>query len=65
MDMNAFRDDMLREHNVGRLKYGNVPPLILDNHINEEAQEYAQRLALIDNSLRHSKRTHLGNYINF
>ena len=60
MDMNAFRDGMLREHNIGRLKHGNVPPLVLDSHINKQAQEYADRLAMIDNSLRHSKRTHLG-----
>ena len=62
MDLQSFRDEMLKEHNVSRVKYGNVAPLALDSHINDEAQEYAQRLAMIDNSLRHSKRTHLGSY---
>ena len=60
MDLNAFRDGVLREHNIGRQKYGNVAPLCLDANINKEAQTYAERLALIDMPLRHSKRTHLG-----
>jgi uncharacterized protein YkwD len=63
MDLQAFREGMLKEHNMGRAKYGNVAPLALDSHINDEAQEYAQRLAMIDNSLRHSKRTHLGSFV--
>ena len=60
MDINAFRDGVLNEHNSGRLKYGNVPPLCLDANINKEAQEYAEKLAIISMTLRHSKRTHLG-----
>ncbi|XP_074057772.1 Golgi-associated plant pathogenesis-related protein 1 isoform X2 [Macrotis lagotis] len=54
-----FAGDLLKAHNDYRRKHG-CPPLKLDNKLNQEAQQYADALA-ITKVLKHSSDSSRGN----
>jgi uncharacterized protein YkwD len=58
LDLAAFREGALQQHNVYRAKYG-VPPLVLSPRLNEVAQHYAEQLAHT-NQLAHSEQEQYG-----
>jgi glioma pathogenesis-related protein 2 len=58
LDLAAFREAALQQHNVYRAKHGS-PPLILSAQLNEVAQHYAEQLAHT-NQLVHSEQKQYG-----
>jgi len=58
LDLAAFREAALQQHNVYRAKHG-VPPLVLRNQLNDVAQKHAEQLART-NQLVHSEQEHYG-----
>ena len=58
LDLAAFREGALQQHNRYRTKHG-VPPLVLNAQLNDVAQHHAEQLARI-NQLVHSEQEHYG-----
>jgi glioma pathogenesis-related protein 2 len=58
LDLTAFREAAVQQHNVYRAKHG-VPPLVLSPQLNEVAQHHAEQLART-NQLVHSEQEHYG-----
>jgi glioma pathogenesis-related protein 2 len=58
LDLAAFREGALQQHNVYQIKHG-VPPLVLSPQLNEVAQQHVAQLART-NQLVHSAQEHYG-----
>ena len=58
LDLAAFREGALQQHNLYRAKHG-APPLVLSAQLNDVAQHHAEQLARI-NQLVHSEQEHYG-----
>jgi uncharacterized protein YkwD len=56
-----FATEILKLHNRARAYYGDVPALMLDTRLNQQAQRYADYLASTESrSLDHSKTPNMG-----
>jgi uncharacterized protein YkwD len=58
LDLGAFREAAVQQHNVYRAKHGSLP-LVLSPQLNAVAQHHAEQLART-NQLAHSEQEHYG-----